>query len=60
MSFGKFKMTEAYIARLLQNAEIVEIPTDEYIVEWINVDRQPMKDFIDQQKTKSIVKCILH
>lgn len=53
-------MTEAYIARLLQNAEIVEIPPDEYIVEWINVDRQPMKDFIDQQKTKSIVKCILH
>jgi len=50
LSFGKFKMTEAYIARLLQNAEFVEIPPDESIVEGINVDRQPMKDFIDQQK----------
>ena len=64
LSFGKFKMVD--ISRLLQNEEFVEIPPDESIVEGINVDRQQVKDFIDQQKkstdkcTNVIYICVLH
>ena len=48
LSFGIFKMVDADIPRLLQNAKFVEIPPDKSIVEGINVNRQQVKDFIDQ------------
>jgi hypothetical protein len=48
LSFGIFKMVDADITRLLQNAKFVEIPPDKSIVEGINVNRQQVKDFIDQ------------
>jgi len=49
---GKFKMVEADIIRLQQNANLVEIPPDESIVEGIKVDRQLVNGFIDKRKTE--------
>ena len=47
---GKFKIVEADIIRLLQNANLVEIPPEESIVEGIKVDRQLVNGFIDKRK----------
>lgn len=47
---GKFKIVEADIIRLLQNANLVEIPPEESIVKGIKVDRQLVNGFIDKRK----------
>ena len=63
LSFGIFKMVDADVPRLLQNAEFVEIPPDKSIVEGINVNRQQVKDFIDQQEKEvdwSVYKTYVH
>ena len=50
-------MAEDDIARLLQNVEFEEILPEERNADGINVDKQQVKDFIDQQKKKSTLNC---
>ena len=50
-------MAESDIVRLLHNAKLIEISSEESIVVGIKVDTQLVKSLIDQQKQKSTVKC---